>query len=183
MSKDFYDLCYDQYRQEMNEADTLYQKAGVMLVALPVLAGAIVYVGRIDLINLALTRVDSFLYHAAAVVGMLAIGVSVVHLFLCIYPKQYKTLASMNVWHAWREEYQAYLKSKKKDAKDDPTEPLDEATIKELCSRLVEAQPANAQINEKRRIHFQKSVLMAGIASIAIGFQALFYLLLQIQGV
>lgn len=31
MSRDFYELCYDQYKLEMADADSLYQKAGVLI--------------------------------------------------------------------------------------------------------------------------------------------------------
>ena len=181
MNKDFFDICYDQYNQEMMEADRIYQKAGVMLLVLPLFSTALVKLGRIDLIVSCFTRVDIFLYYFFSLVAGLAIVASAIFIFLCVYPRKYETLATMNVWEEWREKYRGYL-DKNKDHKAS-NDTLDKETIAYLHSRLVEAQPVNAQINEKRRKAFQRSVLLAAIALTAIGFQALFYLVLKIQGV
>lgn len=183
MSRDFYQLCYGQYQQEMKEAETLYQRAGVMLVALPLLSTATVAIGRIDILKLCFMRVDAFLYYFAFVVIALSIASSFVFLFLCVYPRKYETLATMDVWHKWRDDYQKHLSDAKGSKAAGDADELDTATIDNLCSKLVEAQPINAQINEKRRKAFQKSVLTAAIALAGIGLQALMYLILKIQGV
>lgn len=183
MSRDFYQLCYDQYQQEMKEAETLYQRAGVMLVALPLLSTATVALGRIDILKLCFTRVDTFLYYLASVVAILSIAGGVVFLLLSVYPRKYETLATMDVWQKWRDGYQKYLSESKGSEVSSDTGELDMAMVNNLCSKLVEAQPINAQINEKRRKSFQKSVLMAAVALATIGLQALMYLILKIQGV
>lgn len=183
MSRDFYQLCYDQYLQEMKEAEILYQRAGVMLVALPLLSTAAVALGRIDILKLCFTRVDTFLYYFAFVVAILSIAGSIVFLLLCVYPRKYETLATMDFWQKWREEYQKYLSDTRRSAESGDTGELDTAMINNVCSKLVEAQPINARINEKRRKSFQKSVLMASVALASIGLQALMSLILKIQGV
>ncbi len=66
MSRDFYDLCYDQYKLEIDHADQIYQRAGVLLIVLPVLCGAAISVSRIDLLPRLFTRVDLFIYYIAA---------------------------------------------------------------------------------------------------------------------
>ncbi len=181
MSRDFYELCYDQYKQEMNEAEGLYQKAGVMLVVLPLLGAIMVSLGRVDILELCLTRVDVCLFYLALVVSCTALVASVVFLFLCVYPRKYGTLASMGVWQKWREDYQKYLNSKDKAAAE--ADSLDLAMFENICPRLAEAQPINAAINEKRRRAFKRSVEMGAIALASIGIEALFGLILRLQGV
>lgn len=154
-----------------------------MLVALPLMSTAAVALGRIDILKLCFTRVDTFLYYLAFVVAILSIAGSFLFLFLCVYPRKYETLATMDVWRKWREDYQKHLSDTKGSEGPSDAGALDMAMINNLCSRLVEAQPVNAQINEKRRRAFQKSVLTAAIALAMIGVQALMYLILKIQGV
>ena len=167
----------------MKEAEGIYQRAGVMLVVLPLLGTATVTLGRIDILKLCFTRIDIFLYYFAFLVAIFSIGGSVVFLFLCVYPRKYEALATMNIWQKWREDYQKYLRDSKKATQPCDVDALDTATINNLCARLVEAQLVNAKINERRQKAFQKSVLIASVALAAIGFQALLYLILKIQGV
>lgn len=182
MSRDFYELCYDQYKQEMSEAEGLYQKAGVILVVLPLVGTVMVTLGRLDILGLCFVRVDAFLFYLAFLVASLALAASTLFLFLCVYPRKYKTLASMDVWQQWRENYQKFLREKEENPGDDPAV-LDAAMFVNLCPRLAEAQPINAEINEKRRTQFKRSVLWAAIAFGAVGIEALFHLILKLQGV
>lgn len=183
MSKDFYDLCYDQYKREMDEADRIYQKAGIMLVAIPLLSTIAITLGRIDIVKSSFVRIDIFIYYLALLVAIVSLAFSVYFLFKCIYPCQYATLANMNVWHKWREDYQNYLKNGKESDKANNFTESDLAMLRNICTRLVEAQPKNAEINERRRKAFQLSVMASGIALVAIAVQAFFYLILKIQGV
>ena len=181
MSRDFYELCYDQYKQEMNEADSLYQRASVMLAVIPLLGAIMVKLSRFDILDRCFIRVDAFLFYLAFVVATIALAVSTVFLFLYVYPRRYKTLASMDVWEKWREDYQKYLDAQKDGAGGSIS--LDEAMFRNICPRLAEAQPINAEINEKRRKAFKRSVLWAAIGLAAVGVQALFHLILRVQGV
>lgn len=183
MSQDFYAFCYDLYFQEMRESDALYQRAGVMLIALPILGTITITLGRIDILKLCFPRIEIYSYYFIFLVAVLSIVVSVVFLFLCVYPRKYATLAALNFWYKWREEYTKYLDGKKDHEKNSDVNDLETAMINNLCSRFVEAQPVNAEINEKRRKAFQKSIMTAGIAFLAIVLQTLFYLVLKIQGV
>ena len=183
MSRDFYEVCYDHYKQEMSEAEGLYQKASVMLVALPLMGTIMAALGRLDILNLCFTRVDAFLFYLAFLVAAAALATSAVFLFLCVCPRQYKTLATMDVWQKWRADYQKYLSEKDEGAGNGAGATLDAAMFENLCPRLAEAQPVNAEINEKRRKAFKWSVLMAAIALVAVGVQALFSVILRAQGV
>lgn len=183
MSRDFYELCYDQYKQEMSESDRIYQRVGVMLVAIPLLGAVTVKLGRIDMLESCFKRVDIFFYYFASLTTIIALAVGVVFLFLCAYPRQYKTLANMDVWYKWREDYKKYLKDKEKGDKSEANSELDLALFENICPRLVEAQPINAEINEKRRKAFQGSIKAMVIAVVAVGFQSLFHLIIIIQGI
>ena len=183
MSRDFYELCNDQYKREMSEADSLYQRASIMFLVLPFLATVLSALARIDILPRCFTRVDIFLYYLAALVGIIFLVISVWFLFLCIYPRGYKTLANMDAWHEWRTKYEEHLKNEGDGNSGSDPNALDEAMFENLCPRLVEAQPGNAKINETRRKAFRRSILMAGIALIAVGVQALFHLILKVQGV
>lgn len=165
MSRDFYELCYDQYKQ----------------VAIPLLGTLMVTLGRVDILAMCFIRVDVFLFYLAFFVAAATLVVSVVFLFLCAYPRQYKTLASMDVWHKWRLDYQKYI-SENEEGEEVATT-LDTAMFDNLCPKLAEAQPVNAKINEKRRKAFQRSVLWGAITLAAIGVQAFFSVVLTAQGV
>jgi len=138
MSRDFYELCYDQYKQEMAEADSLYQKAGVMLGVIPLLGAVMVAIGRVDIVSLCLVRVDAFIFCLAFLIAAAALVVSVVFLFKCVCPRQYKTLASMDVWQKWREDYQHWLDEQ--DAESKETGALDDAMFQNICPKLAEAR-------------------------------------------
>ncbi|QDU71075.1 hypothetical protein [Mucisphaera calidilacus] len=181
MSRDFYELCYDQYKQEMAEADGLYQKAAVMLGVIPLLGAVMVAIGRVDIVNLCSVRVDVFIFYFAFLVATAALVVSVVFLFKCVCPQKYKTLASMDMWQKWRDDYQRWLDEQDDEWKE--TTSLDDALFPCICTRLAEAQAINAKINENRRKAFKRSVQLAAIALAAIAMQALFGLLMTLQGV
>jgi len=182
MSRDFYEYCYSQYKQEMAEADGLYHKAGVMLVALPLLGAIMVRLGRLDILSLCFVRVDAFLFYLAILTAAFGVATSALFLFLCLYPRKYKTLADMDVWQKWREDYQKYLRAKE-DGSADKAAALDAAMFENLCPRLAEAQPINAQINENRRKAFKRSVFWAGIVLVAVALEAIFHLALRLRGV
>ncbi|MEI6055873.1 MAG: hypothetical protein WCR55_07420, partial [Lentisphaerota bacterium] len=126
------------------------------------------------------TRVDVFLYYLSILTAFLLFGSSIAFAILFILPrkKQYKTIASMNLWQKWRNDYAEYLK-----ASGNEIEKLDDALFQEITEKFAEAQANNAPINEKRRQYFYRCVFMASIAVIPVVLQSLFYLLLKLQGV
>lgn len=182
MSRDFYELCYDQYKNEMAEAESLYQKAGIMLIVIPLIGSLMAALGRLDLLNHLFTRIDVFIFYLSFTVATSALAVSTFFVFLFVCPRSdYKTLASMDVWQNWRKEYKEFLEKQKQTHKSDDA--IDVAMFENICPRLAEAQPTNSKINEKRRKNFQRSVKTAAVAMAATGIQALFALFLNIQGI
>jgi len=180
VSKDFYELCYRQYEFEMKETDQIYQRVSFVLVFLSLL-GAIIYkLGRIDILSQIFTRVDVFLYYLSILTAFLCLAGSVTFGIMFILPRKrkYKNLETMKVWQKWRNDYNEYLKQS-----DNENEKLDDVLLHEITKKLAEAQANNAPINEKRRQHFYRCVLMAAIAIIPVSIEALFCLLLKLQGV
>ncbi|MFA6175036.1 MAG: hypothetical protein WC765_00485 [Phycisphaerae bacterium] len=179
-SKVFYELCYRQYEFEMKETDQIYQRVSFVLVFLSLLGTMIFKLGRIDIFKQIFIRVDIFLYYLFILVSVLLLASSVVFGILFILPRKgkYKTIASMNLWQKWRNDYDEYLKQS-----GDQSEKLDDALLHEITDKFAEAQTINAPINEKRRQYFYRCVLMAALAIIPVSLQALFYLLLRLQGI
>jgi len=183
MSRDFYKLCFNQYELEMKEAEGIYQRGGVMLIVIPLLSAAVFKLGRIDILSLLFVRVDTVIYYFAALIAIIALAISIAFLFWCIFPRKYKTLANMNVWKKFRDDYHEYLNRNNSNQTPNNKEATNIATFEEIFLKLIEAQPVNAEINEKRSKAFKRSMLMAVIALAAIVLQATFYLILKIQGV
>ena len=185
MSRDFYELCYEQYKHEMSESDRIYQRAGIMLAVLPLIGVVMAKLGRQDIVDLFFTRVDTFLFYLSFVVAACTMVASVVFLFISILPRKYKTLANMDVWQDWREKYQKYLDAIRED--DTQTEEasnlLDMAMFENVSPKLAEAQPINAELNEKRRKAFRWSILMTAISLAAVGVLSIFSIILALQGV
>jgi hypothetical protein len=179
-SKDFYQLCYDQYKFDMAETDQIYQRVSFVLIILSLLGSMIYKLGRIDIFGLMFTRVDVFIYYFSIFLANLLFAASIVFGFLFVLPrrKKYKDLALMDVWRKWREDYDNYLKKK-----DNPNETVDDAMLREITRKLAEIQANNAPINERRRQYFHWCVLMALLSFVPVALQALFYLLLRLQGV
>ncbi len=178
VSKDFYDLCYDQYKSELEEAEKIYQKVSILLVLIPILAGVSAKFGRTDIIPSFFARVDIFLYYLSFIITWLLLGVSISFSIYCVMPrKKYRRIKDMENWQDWRVRYQKYIDESGND------EDVDHALIRDLTPRLAEAQTTNTKLNEKRRQAFQKAVFITSLSIFSIGFQALLYLALKLQNI
>lgn len=177
MSRNFYELCYDQYKTELYEAEKLYQKVAIVFIILPVLVGATVKIGRVDLFNRLFLRIDIFLYYFSCITSWILIGISVTFALICVIPRSYKRIGNMEGWQDWRKRYQKYIEESKSE------ETVDDAMIRDICPKLADAQTENAPINERRRKCFQKSILFAGISILFIALQGIFYLILKLENI
>jgi hypothetical protein len=180
VSKEFYELCYRQYEFELKETDQIYQRVSFVLVLISLLGTIIFRLGRIDILGQIISRVDVCLYYLAILIALVFLALSVLFGILFALPrkKKYKTLASMNLWQKWRDDYIAYL-----DKSDDPNDNLDELLYQEITKKLAEAQAVNSPINEKRRLYFHRCVLMTVSGIIPVSIQAIMYLVLKLKGV
>lgn len=124
------------------------------------------------------------MFYLSALIAIVSLAASVLFLILFASPNgKYMTLDSMDAWHSWRIKYEDFLKNSTQDAKTEAPLRVDEAMFDHLCPRLAEAQPVNAKLNATRRRMFGSSVKMAAIATIAVAIQALFALILTLQGI
>ncbi len=175
MSRVFYEICYDQYKIELEEAEKLYQKVAIVFIVLPVLVGATVKMGRIDLLSQLFLRVDIFLYYLSCITSWILIGISAAFAIICVIPRNYKRIGDMEGWHDWRKRYRKYIDESKSK------ETVDGAMLRDICPKLADAQTRNASVNEKRRKCFQKSILIAGISIVCIALQGILYLILKLE--
>jgi len=180
ISKEFFELCHKQYEFELKETDQIYQRISFVLVFLSLLGTLIYTLGRIDIFDQIFIRIDVFLYYLSIGLAFSFLAGSMVFAIMFILPRKgkYKTIASMNLWQKWRDDYNEYLKQS-----DEQEEKPDDALLREITDKLAEAQANNAPINEKRRQYFYKCVLMAAIGIIPVSIQAFFYLLIKLQGI
>ena len=187
VSKDFYELCFRQYEFEKRETDQIYQRVSIVLVFLSLLASVIVRLGRIDILELWFVRVDVFLYYSAIVLALACLAVSVGFAILFVVPRRrkYMDLATMKAWQQWRREYNDYYERSKGSAREDNDEDAEpsEEFFHRIADKLAEAQSNNAPINEKRRQYFHLCVLTGACGMIPMAVEALFYMLLKVQGV
>jgi hypothetical protein len=183
MSRDFFELCYDQYKIEMEDADRIYQRGGVMLAVLPLLTASLISLGRIDLMPYLFSNWAISIYYFFVVCGLFSLSVSTYFIVRSLFPQKYKTLANMDAWLKWRQDYEAYLIENQPGNAANRNKKTDDAMMADLTKRLVEAQPRNATINERRRGFFTLSLKAAAIGLVAIAGQAAFYLILVIKGI
>jgi uncharacterized membrane protein YcjF (UPF0283 family) len=174
-SRSFYELCYDQYKIELEEADKLYQKVTIVFILLPVLVGATVKIGTTNLVGQLFIRIDIFLYYLYTLIAWILIGVSAAFAILCVVPRTYKRIGDMEGWQNWRKRYQKYIDDTKAE------ETVDAAMIRDICPKLADAQTKNAPTNERRRKYFQRSVLIASISTIFIAMEGIMYLILKLE--
>lgn len=183
MNKDFYEFCWEQFRQDLRDTDTIFQRVSVMQILLPVLVAAACAIGRPELVTRCFERVDVFLYCLAVSVVFIAVGFSIYQLFRCVYPGDtYRNVATIDFWDKWQKDMTKYLETKEQGERE-REQAFQKAFFEDVCPRLAEAQPHNARLNDQRRKAFYRSVKGSLIAVIALSLQGLLYLAMKIQGV
>ena len=127
MNREFYDLCYDQYKIELEEAEKLYQKVSILFILIPILGSVSVKIGRADLLNITFERVDVFIYYCSFLVAWILLTISIFFAILCVRPrKDYQRIGNMDGWQDWHVKYNVYLQKNGKD------ETVDEALMRDI---------------------------------------------------
>jgi hypothetical protein len=178
--REFYELCYDQYKHEQNQTDAIYQRAGILLTSLPILGAAAYKLGRPELLPQCLTDLAVFLHLLGAAGAFGCLAVSGVFLVISICPRSYQSLPPMAEWDAWRQKYREDLS---KEGKEPDGEVLGNECLKLLTEKVVAAQSDYSRKNEIRRTSFQAAIISASIAMGAITVEGLFHLLLYYKGI
>ena len=179
----FFEFVYLEYKTDLDLAHTLYQRAGVMLTAIVILAGAAASLGRPDLIEKTLQRLDVLLLQAATLVVACCLICSTYLLFVAAVPRDYPKLTKPFFWDIWRRQYWKQLTEAASDDEERNRRFLAEATREAMLERLLESQGMVAYINQKRQRAFQRAVLFMAAAVTALGVQAASVALLRFQGV
>jgi len=179
--REFFEMCYRQYVREMDRADSLYQHLAIPLLAFPLLAAGIYKFGRTDLLPSLFTRIDVFQFYIATAAGAASLAVAIAYLLRCLYPRTYPALASMKEWQDYRE--QVLGGTSDPEAPSAPDQPPENEVRTALLEKMNTAEEEWSCINEKRKKQSQSSLYWAGMAVVAIGCQAVFALVIHLQGI
>lgn len=181
MSDKFYELCLKQYESEMQEADGIYQKSGVMLIVIPILGSIIYKLVNTEILKKPMTQcIATAVYYTTGVVAIISVIISIVYLFLSITPrKDYKKIDNMNKWQDRREKLLKNKNHNKTKTKASHKTEINDIIINDIIFKLNDAQSNNAEINEDRRYKFMLSVKWAFCALVAVGIQAISYIILN----
>ncbi len=136
-SQVFYELCYDQYKLELEEAEKLYQKAAIILIILPILVGTVISIGRTDLVEQFFVKKVVFLYYLSCFFSWTLILSGVIFAIYCVVPRNYQGISNLAAWQDWRKRYQEYIEKSK------ASETVDDAMIIDICTRLADALARN----------------------------------------
>jgi len=178
----FLDFCYDQYKIDLQDAETIYPRSSVLIGAITLLSGATVKLARLDLL---VRWYEAPLFFFTAVsTGLIALLVvfSSASLLLAVYPRRYKRVAPMSKWREWREKYLEIL------TEENASQSASHSTtsgqcVEYLTSALTAAQAENASLNEIRRKHYQRAVLTSVLMTIGVLLLAILRFCLFLGGV
>lgn len=183
MNRDFYEFCWEQFRQDLRDTDTIFQRVSVMQIVLPVIVAGSYAIGRPDLVTRCFERVDVFLYCLATAVVFVAVAYGIFQLFRCVHPgDRYRNVATVDFWDKWQRDMAKYLETQEQTA-EETEKAFQKAFFEDVCPKLAEAQPHNARLNDQRRKAFYRSVSASVIAVMALAVQGLIWLAMEIQGV
>ncbi|MBW7863943.1 MAG: hypothetical protein H3C30_05950 [Candidatus Hydrogenedentes bacterium] len=158
---DLFAFVYDQYKIELADADGISKRASLVL-------GAAVLVGTASaqLTNPGLLlKWHESLWHMLmaffSVSDVLFLVVSVAFLFLVAYPRTYERIAPTVKWLDWLRQIEQHLVGAGTDGMDECHEkgPEDDKEIA-LLTALSNAQSKNYRLNEIRRNHYQRALLL-----------------------
>jgi hypothetical protein len=177
--KAFFDFCYDQYKVEMEDAERIYTRVGILITALVVLAGVVKHLARPELagewnLTLGVVPIATGILHIATMAAGFCLLKSLCYTLRAARPQKYTNLASTEQLREWKEIRALHIAQN--EAKKSPGG-LSSALWREMLPKLTEAQFKNAELNEKRRIQYEKAlswIVRAVVAILIQGFFAFF---------
>jgi hypothetical protein len=86
----------------------------------------------------------------------------------------------MREWDNWRKDYRKKFADKGAQPDEDK---IGIHCLEFLKDKIVDAENAYARLNEIRREHFRRAMLWTALGIGAVAFQAMFYMLLHLQGI
>lgn len=163
---DLFRLAYEQYRDELREADTYLTRASLLVPAYAGFAAVQSLIIDVDLLPKAFARPDIaiFIIASIVIVGLLFLGV--ICALLAATPKDYEALACMVDWFDWSEE--------KKQS-------LDTLGLK-IRKKITNAQRLARKQNKGRQQRLKNAITMLSGAVIITAIQATFALVVHLRG-
>lgn len=162
--KDFFDFAYDEYNAESALANSLLQRAAILLPTFVVVAGASISMGSMESVRQLRDRWDCLIANLALFLVLISLIIGIIFMFLSGLPRDYPKLGKLFFWWKWREDYRIIL------ANDDPQDhernanALSEATLVQILTNVVDAQTTAAYLNQKRMSALHKSIWSLAIA-------------------
>lgn len=177
--KELFDFIHTEYRAAHETSNVIYARAGFLLTAQVVLATAAIAIGRHDLAGRMFERVDAFLFHAFIVATFVFLAIGVYRMVQSVNPRKYEKLKDFAAWREWIRAIDA------QPDEDDPGKKRSKAEKQRegFLLRLVEATDKNNSINEQRLGQMARSIRVTALALAMLVGEALFALILNIQGI
>ena len=173
--EEFFDICYDQYKSELEHCEAIYQRAGFVLTAESIVAGAVIALGSAEPFGKCFTTIEVCSYYLFASLSLLLVMVSVICLFFAVCPRKYSALAPLREWQRRRKE----LLSSQGPA---GTNSGKSQFVEEITTRVCESDATSKHTNEKRRQTFKISLLTVGLAMLFMCLEAVCRFVLQVEG-
>lgn len=161
--REFFDLCYDQYKYELEEINAIYQRVGVILPAQVGLGAAVIALASDDSVHKVLTGIPAICYYGGGICALVTVVLSLGLVVASVWPRKCANLATMNEWKSWRDSVSETPLTGEQDGYQNRT-----AELRALMDATCEAQKKNAAINENRRRLFKCSVVAGAVAGILL---------------
>ena len=183
VDQELFDFAYDQYKIELELTNTVYARGGFLLTAFVVLGSAGYGLGRSELLPLALTRVDLFLYFLSLTVLFGGLCVGIVFLLRAIFARDYSRVATLGVWRTWQADYLSYATKTILAGESDKPAEIQPARRSAIFERLAEAHGKASKLNQLRLVAIDHGIKSAGVAVVALGASAFLGMILKLQGI
>jgi len=173
--KEFFDICYDQYKSELEQCEAIYQRAGFVLTAESIVGGAAIVLGSAEPFGMFFKRIDVTAYYLLAAASLLLVMISVTCLFFSVHPRKYPALAALEEWQKRRKQLLSAQSAT-------GTASGESQFVEEITTRVCESDVSSKVTNEKRRRMFKFSLLTVGLATLFMCLEAVFRFVLQVEG-
>lgn len=177
--KELFDFIHTEYRSAHETSNVIYARASFLLTAQVVLATAAIALGRHDLAGRVFERVDVFLFHGFIVAAFVFLAIGVFRMVQSVNPRKYEKLKDFAAWREWIRAIEAQPDDENPGKKQNKAEKQREGFL----LRLIEATDKANEYNEQRLGQLARSIRATALALAMLAGEALFALVLAMQGV
>lgn len=177
VDSEFFRLCFDSYRHELEERDRFVRKHTFLLGGIVLIGGLAAKMSRLDLLPQVFLRSDVLLFYLTELIAFISLGVALLFFMMSVWPRKYQSLNDLRDWIGWRDNYGTSLSQ---EPVNYTILAIDEAVSswsrRKMLSRLVDAAEKNFGTNQSRAKLFDWSTYAVLIAVIMLGLHAMFRL-------